>query len=65
MDHRTIVSFFTCQLVWVNRYSTRHYYTNVTKQVLMSLSSAMKQVTRLIIAMLQNGFGTRPLHCLV
>lgn len=20
MDHRTIVSFFTCQLVWVNRY---------------------------------------------
>lgn len=21
MDHRTIVSFFTCQLVWVNRYS--------------------------------------------
>ena len=22
MDHRTIVSFFTCQLVWVNRYAT-------------------------------------------
>ena len=21
MDHRTIVSFFTCQLVWVNRYT--------------------------------------------
>lgn len=21
MDHRTIVSFFTCQLVWVNRYA--------------------------------------------
>lgn len=21
MDHRTIVSFFTCQLVWVNRYN--------------------------------------------
>ncbi|MGU5658928.1 EAL domain-containing protein, partial [Aeromonas veronii] len=20
VDHRTIVSFFTCQLVWVNRY---------------------------------------------
>lgn len=27
MDHRTIVSFFTCQLVWVNRYPvvTRQY----------------------------------------
>lgn len=23
MDHRTIVSFFTCQLVWVNRYVER------------------------------------------
>ena len=23
MDHRTIVSFFTCQLVWVNRYAPR------------------------------------------
>ena len=23
MDHRTIVSFFTCQLVWVNRYIAR------------------------------------------
>lgn len=23
MDHRTIVSFFTCQLVWVNRYLVR------------------------------------------
>ncbi|MEE9707139.1 DUF3297 family protein [Aeromonas veronii] len=23
MDHRTIVSFFTCQLVWVNRYGIR------------------------------------------
>ena len=22
MDHRTIVSFFTCQLVWVNRYAS-------------------------------------------
>lgn len=22
MDHRTIVSFFTCQLVWVNRYTS-------------------------------------------
>ncbi|MGL6321492.1 hypothetical protein, partial [Aeromonas hydrophila] len=21
VDHRTIVSFFTCQLVWVNRYA--------------------------------------------
>ena len=25
MDHRTIVSFFTCQLVWVNRYISRAY----------------------------------------
>lgn len=23
MDHRTIVSFFTCQLVWVNRYDVQ------------------------------------------
>ena len=26
MDHRTIVSFFTCQLVWVNRYSWVCYF---------------------------------------
>lgn len=25
MDHRTIVSFFTCQLVWVNRYQANRY----------------------------------------
>ena len=27
MDHRTIVSFFTCQLVWVNRYVNEVYTT--------------------------------------
>ncbi len=33
MDHRTIVSFFTCQLVWVNRYeSLNSVLRKATKQ---------------------------------
>lgn len=30
MDHRTIVSFFTCQLVWVNRYKAGTWHVQLS-----------------------------------
>ncbi len=34
MDHRTIVSFFTCQLVWVNRYEGEAKFKGEDGQIL-------------------------------
>lgn len=39
MDHRTIVSFFTCQLVWVNRYHSaifRSFLTLTPKSMIVN-----------------------------
>ena len=38
MDHRTIVSFFTCQLVWVNRYRAPRQRSIASRTVVLPLS---------------------------
>lgn len=53
MDHRTIVSFFTCQLVWVNRYIRKAIlpisavsYRQMPTQDLMSCIAKTDQLAR-------------------
>lgn len=41
MDHRTIVSFFTCQLVWVNRYLLGASRTAIFMNLLPVMTAAL------------------------
>lgn len=50
MDHRTIVSFFTCQLVWVNRYGIR-----MDAGILHVLEQAVDQQVELAVVRIDAG----------